>query len=302
MQLVYYNEKLNFGDALNELVLKNLLHDYLDDKNDVLIYGIGTLLGLIKPDPNARKIYVFSSGCGYVESFEIDHRYHFICVRGPLTAKKLNLPLDLAVSDGAVLLRELDFKIPPKEYKWSYIPHWTDDLLYSQWPELIIKAGGHYIDPKNNPDFVINEILKSELVLAEAMHGAIVADTFRVPWVAIRAYKHINHFKWKDWSESMNLFYAPVSLPAIFNKERIESIIEKKAFAFRNHLIRYLATYIYRVYQNIFVQRKLLRILRKITRENKGSLSQSSMLELRHTQLKEKLNILIEQILKENVD
>ena len=39
------------------------------------------------------------------------------------------------------------------------------------------------------------------------MHGAIVADTLRVPWIPVRTNPKILPFKWLDWCQSVKLPY-----------------------------------------------------------------------------------------------
>jgi succinoglycan biosynthesis protein ExoV len=41
------------------------------------------------------------------------------------------------------------------------------------------------------------------------MHGAIVADALRVPWVPIVTSPRILKLKWQDWCSSVNLPYQP---------------------------------------------------------------------------------------------
>src|ERR1019366_6854573 len=52
----------------------------------------------------------------------------------------------------------------------------------------------------------------AKLVVAEAMHGAIVADTLRIPWIAVECSPEILPFKWVDWCQSMDLPYKPFQL------------------------------------------------------------------------------------------
>jgi succinoglycan biosynthesis protein ExoV len=44
------------------------------------------------------------------------------------------------------------------------------------------------------------------------MHGAIAADTLRVPWIPYRCSTNIGTFKWQDWCASMDLKYEPLVL------------------------------------------------------------------------------------------
>jgi succinoglycan biosynthesis protein ExoV len=46
------------------------------------------------------------------------------------------------------------------------------------------------------------------------MHAAIVADTLRVPWLAVASSPQVSTFKWLDWTGSMGLPYEPASLRA----------------------------------------------------------------------------------------
>src|SRR5439155_10040399 len=48
----------------------------------------------------------------------------------------------------------------------------------------------------------------------ESLHGAIVADALRVPWVPLRIRRnpHTSPFKWEDWCSSMELPYGPTDV------------------------------------------------------------------------------------------
>ena len=43
-----------------------------------------------------------------------------------------------------------------------------------------------YVDPASGPRHVVDAIRSARLVVTSAMHGAIVADAFRVPWIRVR--------------------------------------------------------------------------------------------------------------------
>ena len=53
-------------------------------------------------------------------------------------------------------------------------------------------------------------------MITEALHGAIVADALRVPWMPVSSYHTILPFKWEDWCRSVGLAYAPSSVPTFW--------------------------------------------------------------------------------------
>lgn len=291
MQLTYYDEELNFGDALNKLIFEHYIPELLDDNEEEILLGIGTVLGLIKGNEKTKKIVVFSSGLGYGDNPEPDPRYDFICLRGPLTAQKLGLDANLAITDGAILLKGLHFGQPAKQYRWSYIPHRGSEVLFENWKGIVEQAGGHYISPINEPQFVIDEILKSEFIVAEAMHGAIVSDVLRVPWIAVSAYKHINSFKWTDWLMTMDMEYKPVVFPPVFHERKISQNMQDKIKVGISNPVNKLLSLSYLFYQKQFREKKILEILKKIDKQ-KTYLSADIILEKRFSQLKEKIDYL----------
>jgi succinoglycan biosynthesis protein ExoV len=55
------------------------------------------------------------------------------------------------------------------------------------------------------------------------MHGAIIADTLRTPWIPVKCYSNILEFKWQDWCGSLNMRYEPEILPEVWDAERFLS-------------------------------------------------------------------------------
>jgi succinoglycan biosynthesis protein ExoV len=51
------------------------------------------------------------------------------------------------------------------------------------------------------------------------MHGAIIADSVRVPWVPVKFHVH-EPFKWSDWCESVELRYQIHDLNPVFWEDR----------------------------------------------------------------------------------
>jgi succinoglycan biosynthesis protein ExoV len=88
------------------------------------------------------------------------------------------------------------------------MPHW-ESAMDGDWSSVCSRAGLHYIDPSGSVDTVIGEILASDIVVTEAMHGAIVADALRVPWVPVRPVRSPHRGKWLDWASALGIELRP---------------------------------------------------------------------------------------------
>jgi len=209
----YPEGRQNFGDALNPWLWEKLIPGILDDANCAFV-GIGTLINdaLPRRTPQAKLRVIFSTGAGYEKATPvIDESYHIYCVRGPISAEKLGLSSDLAVTDGALLLRKLiDHSSVPKKYKFSYMPHYN--FAGDGWQRVCDQLGFGYISPAWEIEDILTRIRQTEVLVCEAMHGAIVADTLRVPWIPVSTHPSILPLKWQDWCASMKLEYQSYSL------------------------------------------------------------------------------------------
>lgn len=215
MKIYYYKSAHgNFGDDLNAWIWDALLPGFFDDNEDVRVSGIGTIITSAMPP--AKKWYVFSSGVGYgypPANFG-DSSWETLCVRGPLSAEILGLPKDKFITDGAALLNTLaEFKpLSEAERKGViFVPH-HHALVTGQWEKVCQQAGVEFVNPQSDAKTVIQKIRNAKLVLADAMHAAIIADAMRVPWVPLITSSQINTFKWLDWTQTINLPYRPTVL------------------------------------------------------------------------------------------
>ncbi|HEY4247240.1 MAG TPA: polysaccharide pyruvyl transferase family protein [Lacunisphaera sp.] len=213
MKLYYFNEAPNYGDALNPWLWPRLLGHRLQERSSTLFLGIGTIL---KPGlPPADRYVVLGSGGGYEAFPKIDHRWTFYGVRGPLTAQGLGLDPELALLDGAYLLRNL--KSLPTAIdgpQIGFMPHWQTQLSLP-WEKICARSGLRYLDPRASVDEVLGQLQGCRGVIAEAMHAAITADILRIPWLPVRLGRHILDFKWRDWLASISMDVAPIPLPAV---------------------------------------------------------------------------------------
>jgi succinoglycan biosynthesis protein ExoV len=221
MKLYYFRQpdgSQNFGDDLNPWLWQKLIPDCLDDDEKIAFVGIGTLVNnwLPKHTPNAESRVIFGSGVGYGEIDQIqgDSTYKFYCLRGPLSAQRLGLPPELAVTDGAALIRRVFQADQPKKYRFSYMPH-VGQIAAKELGLICQELGMGFIDPRWTTEQVLLAISQTEVLLTEAMHGAIVADALRIPWVPIVGKPRVLSFKWQDWCQSVGLEYQPMYIPRL---------------------------------------------------------------------------------------
>src|SRR5687768_16710216 len=202
----------NFGDDLNPWMWEKLVPGLFDGDNTTVFVGIGTILNSMLD--NARFKVVFGSGTGYGPPPRIDEKWKIYCVRGPLTAQKLGIDKRLAITDAAYLLRYLPLAGAHKRYPVSFMCHHASEPDVD-WQGLCDKAGIHNISPTAKLEDVLDELMASEMIIAEAMHGAIIADAFRIPWIPVRYGYRSFDFKWHDWCQSIGLRYESVDFPPI---------------------------------------------------------------------------------------
>lgn len=204
----------NFGDDLNTWLWPRLAPELSYDRWPLFL-GIGSVLN--DSVPFERPKAVLGAGYAYGKPPVLDPTWSIFGVRGPLTAQRLGLPIEKAITDSAVLVRRLLPVRSPKKYPVSLIPH-HQSFWHADWARICEGSRIHCIDPRGEVQHVISEIRESRLILAEAMHGAIIADTFRVPWIPVRLYGHFCEFKWRDWTSSLSLPFQPVDLDPVYQR------------------------------------------------------------------------------------
>jgi succinoglycan biosynthesis protein ExoV len=189
----------NFGDELNTLLWPDLLPGFFDDDPAELFLGIGSVLEA-PHDTTAVKLVAGAGYGGYNAVPALDANWIIHWVRGPRTARRLGLPETLGLGDPAMLL--------PSPGSGGgligFMPHF-ESLQRGAWAEAADAAGVTLIDPRSDPAAILAAIGACRLLLSEAMHGAIVADAMRVPWIALRPLASVHHAKWHDWADTLDL-------------------------------------------------------------------------------------------------
>lgn len=206
MKLTFYRAQVpNFGDELNTTMWPQLLPaGFLDDAEDELFVGVGSILFDNYPAA-AHKIVAGSGYAGYTAAPDVhDGTWSVLWVRGPITADKLGLDRRLAITDSAILLRATELPDPAPATGVAFMPH-VDSLARSRWDEVCRKAGITFLDPSDPVDSLLARIRGARLLITEAMHGAIVADALRTPWVSVLPFHPTHREKWADWAASLGL-------------------------------------------------------------------------------------------------
>jgi succinoglycan biosynthesis protein ExoV len=212
----------NFGDDLNLWLWDFLLPGFRDVHPEVLLVGVGTVLNRVLLPKGVKKLIVGSGfGYGVPPDMSDPDKWDIRCVRGPLTAEKLGIDASLGIIDPAVMVAEMpEFQNLSKTSEAIFVPHW-ESTIGGIWPTVCKAAGLAYVDPRGEAKSVIKAIAQSKLVVAESMHAAILADAFRIPWVAVKTSQEINTFKWNDWAATLDVTYKPRYAPVSSRAEAI---------------------------------------------------------------------------------
>ena len=215
MHLYCYRKLPNFGDALNDYLWPRFIAAGFTPEPDAeeVFVGIGTILN--ERLPKARILHIFGSGLGYgsvTQELMAHWRVHF--VRGPLTARALGLDPSLGIADPAILLHKSEDLDRSKDIACAFMPHHG---IHSKRLRLLCEqAGVFYIDPEAPCKTVIDQLLRSERLICSALHGAIAAEAFRIPWLPVVTHPQMLLSKWDDWAAAMETEVRFQTLPTIW--------------------------------------------------------------------------------------
>lgn len=235
----------NFGDDLNSFLIPKLIEhpientiylnmsqDYPEVTSDsTVIVPIGTIFN--KRLPVKGKKVIVGSGTGYGTVPVIDDSFDIRFVRGPKTASEISRPVQF-ITDPAILLVDYIKNVQDKTHKFGYMPH--HGTANDEWRRLCEELGIIYIDPRLDYLEVLKRLFSCEHLITEAMHGAILADAYRIPWLPISSAEKINEFKWQDWSQSMEISYEPQYLYPLWDSKSNLPIIKKLLYKIRYFL------------------------------------------------------------------
>jgi succinoglycan biosynthesis protein ExoV len=297
MELYFYKcIKPNFGDELNAWMWPKLI-DGVWGNDDELFLGIGSIL--FDFFPKERRKIVFGAGYGgYTPLPTLDDKWKIYFVRGKLTAKALGIDEKLGIGDAAILLKSCVNKQVVKRHKISFMPHWQS-TFEGNWELACKLASINYIDPCAPVEVVLDNILASELVITEAMHGAIVADALRVPWMPVQPLRENHSMKWYDWASALDIDLKPKQLvsSSFFESLTLYLDVKKPSIAAK---VRRRGKFLLNVAPSIFAQRAADNLI-QISR-NDPCLSSDTSIEESHEKMLSKVDELLKDLSKDKTE
>ncbi|KAA3631260.1 MAG: hypothetical protein DWQ08_05060 [Proteobacteria bacterium] len=243
----------NFGDDLNPWLWPKLVPGVFDETERTCFMGIGSGLTRLFARSCDRTAVMGTGAANYNIRFTLGADFPWkaeykrqildwparavgswipegskiYCVRGPLTARLLGLSEKLAHTDPAILIRQYIDTSKASRTKISFMPHHLT-AASANLEGICRLAGFDFIDPRSTVDAVVEKILDSKVLLSEALHGAIVADALRVPWIPIVMSKQISQFKWKDYCASLGMPYQPVSIAPEWSVDGLSGLVGRR--------------------------------------------------------------------------
>lgn len=197
----------NFGDQpINEFLLPCLFPglkpqnamNYTGNDKSYVLSGIGSILGLRKACKVPElPVFVFGSGFQYGHPHQLPKGSVVFCVRGKYTCKAMKIDPALAVADPAILLTDF-VKRDVKSIKGR---HGTI-MKHDYFQKHIYDCDEPIFSSRVSGKLLGNDIVRwlrylwaCEKVSCDALHAAIVADAYGIPWKPLRwEQKWADHF------------------------------------------------------------------------------------------------------------
>jgi len=247
----YDHQPPNFGDDLNNIMWDDLLpQGFLDENQDELFIGIGSIISDEYPKEAIK--HVIGSGVGgYAPPPTSHENWDFVWVRGPRTAKILGLDASKAICDAAVLLRFRQMKQPLAKTGPAFMPHFRS-LDRGHWQRVCELANIMFLDPTRDAETLLAQMSSASVVISEAMHGCIVADTLRIPWIGVLPIHAKHAGKWYDWSDSLGMTLQPAPISP---SSALELYVQRTGKQGMGGSAKFLGSKLFRPIDNILTER-----------------------------------------------
>ncbi|GBE29069.1 exopolysaccharide glucosyl ketal-pyruvate-transferase [bacterium BMS3Bbin04] len=121
-------------------------------------------------------------------------------VRGHVTRVALGLPQGIPLGDPAVLMPKIYIPRKAPQEKSRYFLHWENENA-----PTLLSDGLEIVTTRQDPFQVIDYISATDFVFTEALHVAILAFAYGVPWAWILNKHTRGMIKWFDWFSSIGV-------------------------------------------------------------------------------------------------
>jgi succinoglycan biosynthesis protein ExoV len=235
MKLGFYESTNgNVGDDLNPFLWSRLIPNLANGDESTIFVGIGSIFDK-RYDAYNKKV-VFGSGARSPETLpKVDESWDIRFVRGPLTSKALaESGINASyITDPGILVSKVFPKPKVVKGKIGLIPYFLTD--HEPWHHIAKMLGYVLISPTLSVENFVLQVAECELVVTEAMHGSIIADAMRVPWIVyssstILHEKQTHSFKWTDWCTSMHLEFEDFILLRFWSVKNASKFSKFKQF------------------------------------------------------------------------
>ena len=202
---------LNFGDALNPLLFRRLLHVTLEwtPPPEAEIFAIGSNIELI---PEGFTGTILGAGISRASTRRDLSAARVLAVRGNLTAACCGLGAPL-YADLGLLAPELLDRRPEPDIDHGFIRHFADNR----------RVKSYSIDVISGPEHVLREAARCQRITSSSLHGLILADALGIPsrWSPHRASGAV---KFEDYGSS----YGEVIWPYVWRRAHLPLVAEKQ--------------------------------------------------------------------------
>jgi pyruvyltransferase len=205
----------NFGDYLTKWILEQYGHEVEWAKpEEAELFGCGSIIEAIPPWFTGT---IYTTGAMHWQEHRPDLRKaNILAVRGPLTAERIDIGLDVPYGDLGLLCRR--FKRPQeKKYEIGCIPNYADKAVY---------GGAHYIKITSGIDSVISKTLMCKKVVTSSLHGLVLADAFGIKsmWTPSE-YVLGGSYKFKDYAAALGEDIQPWEW-RLGDQRKVETIVK----------------------------------------------------------------------------
>lgn len=232
----------NFGDCLQPDILKHygLLPVYVPSlyKSDIILEG--SILQLVPLDYSG---YILGTG-GDKQTYSFENAT-IIGVRGKLTMANFTPPINSSIilADTGLLVSKIFPNELEKIYDLGVVFHFVDEdtSLAQMYKEKFRNENILFINVRQKPKKVINQIKSCKAIVSTSLHGLIVADAFHIPnkWIINRQTMPTYFFEYKfyDYYSSLGIEQTPYEVNGNETAIQLISSVSVKPFQIIEELI-----------------------------------------------------------------